>query len=93
MAHAKLRKLIIELQAILDGKQVVSLECSYYHRDIEVSDQLPHAKWMLGELLSHLEKWEMDKINRWIGFIQGYFSAHNILSIKELRDLTRDCLK
>ena len=97
MKDDKLKFLIFELQAVLVTEGVVAKECEYYGKNNIPGDcQLPHAMWMLGELLGEFEEWKKDdvgKINRWIGFIQGYLSAHGILSITELRDLTRTCLE
>lgn len=93
MPKDKLRKLIIELQAVLNKEGVEAKEWEDYRNDVPWIEQLPHAQWMLGELLLHFEEWEMDKINRWIGFVQCYMSVHTILSIQKLRDLTRECLK
>lgn len=50
-----------------------------------------HIIWMCDEILT----WEMPdaiklfKINRWLGFIQGYLYSNKLRTIDELRNETR----
>ncbi len=50
---------------------------------------LAHAFGMLNRMEELLEKEEIDKFNRWLGFIQGIFWNNGMYSIAELREQTR----
>ena len=52
------------------------------------SDQQYKIQSMGIYCISHHEM-PIDKISRWLGFIQGILYAHNLLDINEERDITR----
>lgn len=56
------------------------------HADVTSID---HLRWMANHSLSHLLEWPVDKISRWIGYIQGVMTASNIMDPIEERDRTR----
>lgn len=51
-----------------------------------------HIKWMCDKLLDRREAFDIAdyfKINRWLGFIQGYLYNLQLKTIEELRNETR----
>lgn len=55
--------------------------------------QLAHARWMCQEMKLMIDRGEADdKLNRWLGFVQGVLYAHGIFSINEMREHNRQPL-
>lgn len=54
-------------------------------------DQLQHCAWMMEELISRgkTEILEVDKMARWIGFVQAALIIHGVTTINKERDRTR----
>ncbi len=57
------------------------------------NDRLPdfeeaarHCKWMLGEMERHAAEWPEDKLNRWLGFVQGALWMLGVYTIDDLRN-------
>jgi len=50
-----------------------------------------HIKWMISEV--DCDNWEIDKISRWLGFIQGVLVCNGILNVDEERNYTRPLFK
>ena len=52
-----------------------------------------HIKWMCDKLMERdTESWDPKdyfKINRWLGFIQGYLFSQKMRNVEELRNETR----
>lgn len=50
-----------------------------------------HIKWMCDEIINNEINSSKDifKINRWLGFIQGYLFSQKMRNIEELRNETR----
>lgn len=48
-----------------------------------------HLVRMLKSILVNADKLPSDKLNRWIGFVQGILFAQNMISIDEEREITR----
>lgn len=48
-----------------------------------------HLRWMLEELLATMDHQTTDKVNRWIGFIQGALVARGITSVNTERERVR----
>lgn len=46
-----------------------------------------HARWMLENLPE-----ENDKAGRWLGYAQALMVVHGIMSLEEMRDVTRECI-
>ena len=53
-------------------------------------DRLAHVHWMCQKAQEYCEQGELDKANRWLGFIQGVFSCEDLMSIEEMRNHNRD---
>ena len=54
------------------------------------ADRLAHVHWMCQKAQEYCEQGELDKANRWLGFIQGVFSCEDLMSIEEMRSHNRD---
>ena len=50
---------------------------------------IANTKWMAEHCISNLETMPIDKLNRWIGFIQGVLACHGLLDVRTERDRTR----
>ncbi len=48
-----------------------------------------HAKWMLDSIEEFVAEDELDKANRWLGFIQGVFYSFGTYTINQMRDHNR----
>lgn len=56
-------------------------------------EQFQHAAWMVDEMLSYIrgtkaEHYDGDKVNRWIGFIQGVLWMYGVYTVDDLRQQT-----
>jgi len=56
----------------------------------KVSDE--HLHFMLDSIIDNVYIWEEDKINRWIGFVQGVMVAHGFTTIDEERERVKEFL-
>ena len=65
---------------------------------IQVSELLPsdnvetsadNLKWMCVTLVENINTFPVDKISRWIGFVQGVLACQGLLNVTEERDRTR----
>lgn len=54
-------------------------------------DSPEHLKWMVAEIVSNAGSTEfpIDKLSRWLGYIQGILRAHRVLDTTAERDRTR----
>lgn len=58
--------------------------CSRYANKITGDDwQSLHAKWMLDEIPDIKDS---GKLNRWLGFVQGFMWSRDLCTIDELRE-------
>lgn len=48
-----------------------------------------HAKWMLDKIEEFVTEDELDKANRWLGFVQGIFYSFGTYTINQMRDHNR----
>jgi len=48
-----------------------------------------HLVWMIGECLLNIRTMQIDKLSRWVGFIQGVLAANGLLDVDEERERTR----
>lgn len=51
--------------------------------------KIEHVRWMLDQIPLFLEQGKIDKANRWIGFIQGFFWTAGRYTIEEMKDHNR----
>lgn len=58
----------------------------YAHKSVRPTEmqQLQHTRWMVEELLSQ-DDLPFDKVNRWLGFIQGVLWSRGKYSIDDMR--------
>lgn len=70
-----------------------SVLCGLVHQlvpdDIPTEAGYTNLRWMADRCLWELGTMPIDKLNRWIGFIQGVMTAHGTLDVTEERDRTR----
>jgi hypothetical protein len=69
---------IVGLRAALAGKDFGSEKTS-----------AAHLRWMCAELLGNIRVFPVDKMGRWVGFIQGVMVCHGALDVDTERDRTR----
>lgn len=50
---------------------------------------LCHVKWMLAEMSNWGPTNHWDKLNRWLGFVQGAFWCEDVYSIEEMKEHNR----
>ena len=48
-----------------------------------------HIEKMLNELLNNKSSWSEDKLNRWLGYVQGVLTVFKIINVEEEREFTR----
>lgn len=51
--------------------------------------KLSYAGWMLDQVKENVEKWPVDKLHRWIGFVQAILAFHGVITVEEERKRTR----
>ena len=50
---------------------------------------LPYARWFVDHALELGPLLPLDKLARWVGFVQGVMAAHGVLDVDVERDRTR----
>jgi hypothetical protein len=72
------------MQQIIDK---YTLELSAHIIEKDSSCEFCHIKWMLVEMKNWGQNMEhRDKLNRWLGFIQGIFYVEDGYTIDEMRE-------
>lgn len=51
--------------------------------------QLQHARWMCQQIPTFLKENKMEKVNRWLGFVQGILWTNGLFSITQMREHNR----
>lgn len=49
-----------------------------------------HLRWMCATIVSNAYCWPVDKISRWLGFIQGVMASQSLISVSVERDFSRE---
>ena len=70
------------------------IQCKNYCGEIgaaglqDDSIRMSHARWMVHQIQDRAEKenWELQKLHRWLGFIQGIMWSTKLRGIEELRE-------
>lgn len=71
---------------ILENKWVAASKINDDCKDITDSEMLMHVRWMCQQIPNLIELDKMEKVNRWIGFIQGVLWSQKIFSILEMKE-------
>ncbi len=50
---------------------------------------LNYAGWMLDQMKENADTWPSDKLNRWLGFVQGILVLHGATTVDDERKRTR----
>ncbi len=50
---------------------------------------LGHAGWMLDRVKENASTWPVDKLHRWIGFVQAILVLHEKVTVDQERERTR----
>ena len=58
------------------------VRCDTGSRDETYSPRLEHVRWMLSVMLNMTDT---EKLNRWLGFVQGALWCNGVFSVDELR--------
>lgn len=80
-------------------EQITDL-CEYYDSFLKIEgfpskknnggcNDYGHIRWMLSEIPFLLEDGKIEKVNRWVGFIQGVLWSNGQFSIDEMREHNR----
>jgi hypothetical protein len=48
-----------------------------------------HLIWMTDICLEHINDWPIDKLNRWLGFVQGIMTVQHIITVEDEREISR----
>ena len=51
--------------------------------------ELSHIKWMVTEIPKYIKEDRMEKVHRWLGFVQGVLWCNEIMSIREMKNDNR----
>lgn len=69
------------LKKILEGRGIAPVRSKH-------GWSIGHAAWMIDNLPSD----SSDKYNRWIGYIQALMIIEKLITLDEMRDLTRELI-
>lgn len=62
----------------------------YRDESIDIDETHPHhLGWMCASALGSLETFPVDKLSRWLGFIQGCLTMRGLITVQEERDFSR----
>lgn len=51
--------------------------------------QLSYIGWMLDQMRENADIWPVDKLNRWVGYVQAVLMFHGLTTVEEERKRTR----
>lgn len=51
--------------------------------------EFAHLQWMCDEAMGQAENWPVDKLSRWLGFVQGVLTANNVITVAGEREFSR----
>jgi len=57
--------------------------------DDDFNESLSHFRWMISQMDEFIREGKMDKVFRWLGFIQGCLWAGRIYTISEMKTHNR----
>ena len=60
---------------------------SVCNSDLPIPLRREHPYWMREQLDKHIEIWPENKLQRWIGFIQGALLANGVLDLEDLKSM------
>ena len=69
--------------------EIVRILAARYSEYIYYSTQPVLVQNMISAMVSNVNHWPIDKLNRWLGFIQGILFMDGLIAIDEERDFTR----
>ncbi len=79
----------MENQKIINVCKIYKKELSPFTEDPNFAEQYKHILWMLRQIPGFLEEGRKEKVNRWLGFIQGALWADGVYTIEEMKDHNR----
>lgn len=90
MTHAGFRALVRQYRHALHGWNPVRASLVNEREDPLGADAERHAAWMLDEMEKYLTRTDIildgEKLNRWLGFVQGILWTQGFRSIDALRE-------
>lgn len=89
MTQEKLRKVIAQYRKRFEEMGVEPAPYLYDRVVVNRDRALAHAADMLPKMEKMLDEGEIEKLMRWLGFIQGALWALGIDTIEELKDVNR----
>lgn len=66
--------------------------CERYKKklnEVYFDDISYHTEWMLRQIPKFLKEKRREKVNRWLGFIQGVLWSKNVYTLEEMKDHNR----
>jgi hypothetical protein len=60
-----------------------------YDKNDKKETSLANVDWMCQTALNNCLVWPIDKLSRWLGFIQACLAFHGLTTVKEEREATR----
>lgn len=84
--------LMDQYQELLESRGAKLKEFEDYnnkYKDYSSLEILGYALFMVEGIRKFVEAGDIDKANRWLGFLQGVFWAEGLFSINEMRDQNR----
>lgn len=59
------------------------------HPDPDRPTGLKNARWMCATALEQIDAFPVDKLSRWLGFVQGILTVEGITTVNAERDFSR----
>ena len=90
MTKTQLRRALFSLEGLVDGVPAKRfdtselLEGSKYVRQGHI---FAHCAWMLPEMKKFVEEGRLDKVQRWLGFVQGALWAAGVGTIDAFKHM------
>lgn len=75
--------------ALLMGYKQTCKTTSDPNPDSPAGTSLKHMAWMCDQAFDNQLEWPMDKLSRWLGFIQGVLIMKGIIEAEHTRNITR----
>ncbi len=89
MTPDKHRQVIAKYRRFFEESGIEPVEVPHDDFVTDEDTSLAHCHGMLDQMEAFIEEGRMDKVNRWLGFIQGVLWRSGYYSLEELKDTNR----
>lgn len=73
-------------EKIIEVCNIYKDKLDHYFGEAYIPDTYKHLMWMLWQIPHFIKEGRKEKVNRWLGFVQGALWANEIYTIEEMKE-------